>query len=201
LTTEDHRYCINCGAKLEEVHRFCWSCGAARWSGEPGEPQGEPAGPREAAEAGSVSDRPPPTPGISVFGGRPATAAISRPSLGLLPWLYAAGAIVFLIEATQGLAYLLSPGGRAQLMAELARDGVAASMRNGVIGAYWIVFIGGSLVGAALHAAAFYGLRRFRRWGWISAVVVASLWSLLVVGIPVLIRLVNRDVRHAYGVD
>lgn len=136
-----------------------------------------------------------------MFGAQPATAAISRPSLGLLPWLYAAGAIVFLIEATQGLAYLLSPGGRAQLMAELARDGVAASMRSGVIGAYWIVFIGGSLVAAALHGAAFYGLRRFRRWGWISAVVVASLWSLLVVGIPVLIRLVNRNVRQAYGVD
>lgn len=106
-----------------------------------------------------------------------------------------------MIEATQGLAYLLSPGGRAQLIAELAREGVVASMQGGFLTAYWIVFIGGSLVAAALHGAAFYGLRRYRRWGWISAVVVAALWSLLIVGIPVLVRLVNRNVRQAFGVD
>lgn len=74
-------------------------------------------------------------------------------------------------------------------------------MRNGFLNAYVVVFIGGLLVGTALHGLAFYGLRRFRRWGWISAVVVASLWSLLIVGIPVLIRLVNRNVRQAFGVD
>jgi hypothetical protein len=31
--------------------------------------------------------------------------------------------------------------------------------------------------------------------------VVASFWSLIIVGIPVLLRLVNRNVRQAFGVD
>jgi hypothetical protein len=122
-------------------------------------------------------------------------------SLGLLPWFYAAGAVLFLIYATQGLAALVSPSGRAQLLAELARQGVASSMQEGVLAIYWVILIGGSLAAAALHGTAFYGLRRFRRWGWIAALVVASLWSLLIVGIPVLVRLVNRNVRQAYGVD
>jgi hypothetical protein len=78
---------------------------------------------------------------------------------------------------------------------------VAPAVQGDVLTAYWIVLIGGSLVAAGLHGAAFYGLRRFRRWGWIAAVVVAALWSLLIVGIPVLIRLVSRNVRQAFGVD
>ncbi|HSR22416.1 MAG TPA: hypothetical protein VLW53_02615, partial [Candidatus Eisenbacteria bacterium] len=132
---------------------------------------------------------------------RPASPGAPVTSLGLLPWLYAAGAILFLVEATQGLAYLLSPGGRAQLAAELTRQGVAPAIQGGILTAYWIVLIGGSLVAATLHGTAFYGLRRLRRWGWIAAVVVAALWSLLIVGIPVLVRLVSRDVRRAFGVD
>ena len=197
MTTEEDAYCINCGARLETSHRFCWSCGAARWTqgaaDRPDESRAEPDPPP------TMPERTPPNPGSSVFRGP--RGSVQRPSLGLLPWLYAAGAIVFLIEATQGLAYLLSPGGRAQLIAELAREGVVASMQGGFLTAYWIVFIGGSLVAAALHGAAFYGLRRYRRWGWISAVVVAALWSLVIVGIPVLVRLVNRNVRQAFGVD
>jgi len=31
--------------------------------------------------------------------------------------------------------------------------------------------------------------------------VVAAVWSLVIVGIPVLLRLVNRDVRHTFNVD
>jgi hypothetical protein len=191
VAPEEPWYCIQCGSRLDAGHRFCWSCGAARWAPDADQATRRPAG-----------DRAPPTPGTNVFGARPA----ARPdppvaSLGLLPWLYAAGAVVFLVEATQGLAYLLSSGGRSQLMAELTRQGIPASMQGDVLTAYWVILIGGSLVGAALHGAAFYGLRRFRRWGWIAAVVVAALWSLLIVGIPVLVRLVNRDVRRAFGVD
>lgn len=197
MTTEEDAYCINCGAKLETSHRFCWSCGTARWArgaaDRPDESHAEPDPPP------TIPERTPPNPVTSALRGP--RGSVQAPSLGLLPWLYAAGAIVFLIEATQGLAYLLSPGGRAQLVAELAREGVVASMQGGFLTAYWIVFIGGSLVAAALHGAAFYGLRRYRRWGWISAVVVAALWSLLIVGIPVLVRLVNRNVRQAFGVD
>src|SRR5262245_29114783 len=97
-------YCIHCGARLEAVHRFCWSCGAARWT-------------PDAEAAGAPAEPTPPTPGTPVFGAaapsQPAPAPVT--SLGLLPWFYAAGAVLFLIEATQALAYVLSPGGRAQL--------------------------------------------------------------------------------------
>jgi len=190
MAIEGSGFCIHCGARLEAVHRFCWSCGAARWT-----PETEPA------PAAPEPERAPPTPGTSVFNPRPAAAVPPVTSLGLLPWFYAAGAVLFLIEATQVLAYLLSPGGRGQLEAELARQGIAASMQGEVLAGYGIFIVGGSLVAAALHGAAFYGLRRFRRWGWIAAVVVAALWSLLIVGIPVLVRLVNRGVRQAFGVD
>lgn len=197
VTTRGIWHCISCGAKLDASHRFCWSCGAPRWAPEdahlPAVAEGEPAASPAPAE------RPPPRPGTSVFQSR--SVPVQRPNLGLLPWLYAAGAILLLIEATQGLASFLSPSGRAQLVAELSRAGVTTSMRPWFLTVYLIVFIGGFLVAAALHGAAFYGLRRFRRWGWISAVVVAGLWSLLIVGIPVLLRLVDRNVRQAFGVD
>lgn len=188
-------YCIQCGARLEAEHRFCWSCGTPRWTPDAAEPARRPE-----------PERAPPTPGTQVFGARPVPAepaASQAPvtNLGLLPWFYAAGAVMFLVEATQALAYLLSPGGRAQLAAELTRQGVAAAMQDDILTVYWVVLIGGSLVAAALHGAAFYGLRRLRRWGWIAAVVVAALWSLLIVGIPVLVRLVSRPVRQAFGVD
>jgi zinc ribbon protein len=198
MAPESTWYCIRCGVRLEPGHRFCPSCGAARWSPEP--EQAEP--PLEA-----VPVRPPPVPGTPVFGVRPAPAPQraaapgGRVGLGLLPWFYALGAFLFLLEATQGLASLASPAGRAQLAAELTRQGSPASMQQGILTAYWTIQIGGSLVAAALHGAAFYGLRRFRRWGWIAAVVVAALWSLVLVGLPVLIRLMNRNVRQSFGVD
>lgn len=191
MTHDGSGYCIHCGARLEAAHRFCWSCGLQRWA--------------EPEAARPEDDRPPPTPGTQVFTARPpappAPARAPAASLGLLPWIYAAGAVLFLVEATQGLAYLLSPGGRAQLSAELTRQGVAPAIQGDILALYWIVLIGGSLVAAALHGTAFYGLRRMRRWGWIAAVVVAALWSLLIVGIPVLVRLVSRSVRQAFGVD
>ena len=192
VATEGTGFCIHCGARLEAVHRFCWNCGAARWM-----PEGDAAAPPPAPEL----ERAPPTPGMSVFPRPPAATVTPVTNLGLLPWFYAAGAVLFLVEATQGLAYLLSPGGRSQLTAELSRQGVAASVQGEVLAGYAVFLVGGSLVAAALHATAFYGLRRFRRWGWIAAVVVAALWSLLIVGIPVLVRLVSRGVRQAFGVD
>lgn len=136
--------------------------------------------------------------------GTPAVDPGRRPvaiSLGPLPWLFAAGAIFFLVWATQALAIFLSPVGRGQLLTEMGRQGVPASAQQTVMVAYGVALIGAALAAAALHAAAFYGLRRRRRWGWLSAVVVAGLWSLVIVGLPVLRRLIDRNVRQAFGID
>jgi hypothetical protein len=119
----------------------------------------------------------------------------------MLPWLYAGGSIFFLVWGTQALALLLAPAGRSQLLTEMLRQGVPASARPTLLLLYGAVVIGAALAAAGLHAAAFYGLRRRRWWGWLAAVVVAGFWSLLIVGLPVLLRLVSRNVREAFGVE
>jgi hypothetical protein len=142
---------------------------------------------------------PPPAPASA----RPGAGAATRrdADLGLLPWLYAAGAVFFLVWATQALALLLAPAGRSQLVTEMGRQGVPAGARTTVLIGYGVFLIGAALTAAALHAGAFYGLRRRRRWGWLAAVIVAGFWTLLIVGLPVLLKLVSRDVRRAFGVD
>jgi hypothetical protein len=122
-------------------------------------------------------------------------------TLGLLPWFYAAGAVFFLIWATQALAVFLSPTGRAQLLDDLSKQGYPAAEQPWVLAAQGFFVLGAAVIAAGLHATAFYGLRRVRRWGWLAAVVIAGFWSLLVVGIPVLRRLLSPPIRHAYGVD
>ena len=186
VVSSESRFCIQCGAELDPAHRFCWNCGAARWS--PGAPSSESAQPAERpAEPARAA---------------PARAAVpARVDLGLLPWLYAAGAVFFLVWGTQALALVLAPAGQSQLLAEMARQGIPADMRRTVLLIYGIALIGAALAAAGLHAAAFYGLRRRRWWGWLAAVVVAGVWSLLIVGIPVLVRLVSRPVRTAFGVE
>ena len=182
----ESRYCIRCGAQLDPAHRFCWNCGAPRWS------------PAESS-SDSVASAPAPAPAPTAAPVRPTVPA--RVDLGLLPWLYAAGAVFFLVWGTQALALLLAPTGQSQLLAEMARQGIPAEMRRNVLLVYGLALIGAALVAAGLHAAAFYGLRRRRWWGWLAAVVVAGVWSLLIVGIPVLVRLVSRPVRAAFGVE
>jgi hypothetical protein len=109
--------------------------------------------------------------------------------------------VFFLVWATQALAYLLAPSGRLQLTTELARQGVGRDNQAMFLLIYGAGLIGVALVAVGLHAAAFYGLRRRRWWGWLAAVVVAGFWSLLIVGIPVLLRLVSRNVREAFETD
>ena len=116
-----------------------------------------------------------------------------------LPYLYAAGAVFWLIELTQFAAVLAAPVGRQQLTKALANAGFAGDAGSMlVVESVLIVFVEASSV--ALHAAAYYGLRRFRAWGWVSAVVVAGAWSLILVGIPILVFLLRRQTRSAYGV-
>jgi len=116
-----------------------------------------------------------------------------------LPWLFAVGAVFWLIELTQFAAILAAPQGRAQLQQSLASSGLthdAAGML--VVEAVVVVFLEACAI--ALHAAAYYGLRRFRAWGWIAATIVSAGWSLIVVGIPVLVFLLRRQTRAAYGI-
>jgi hypothetical protein len=120
-------------------------------------------------------------------------------SLRRLPYLYAAGAVFWLIELTQLFAVLAAPAGRQQLEQALANAGFGANAGTLLaVEAALIVFF--ELSAAALHAAAYYGLRRYRAWGWVSAVIAAGAWSLVLVGIPVFVFLLRRQTRAAYGV-
>lgn len=121
-------------------------------------------------------------------------------SLGFLPWAYACGAVLALIWATQALAMFLAPAGRAQLLQQITNQNVPESSRPGLL-VFWGAFsVGLPLAAAALHAISFYGLRRTARWGWLAAVIVAGLWSVILVGIPILRRLLSPEVRRAFGV-
>ena len=160
-------YCIECGAHLESGHRYCWRCGAERWH-EPIAPQ--PAGPAQPTQAAQL--------------------------IGLLPWVYAAGAVGLLVFATQQAAMVLAPAGRAELYQTFGQRGVPSVDMGLMVVDYAVMVVGVPILGAVFHALAFYGLRRMTRWGWIFAVVVASVWSLVLLGIPFLVRLLNPEVRQ-----
>lgn len=52
---------------------------------------------------------------------------------------------------------------------------------------------------AGLHALAFHGISSLRVGGWVVGVVVAGLWSLILVGLPALYILLLRSTRDAFG--
>jgi len=116
-----------------------------------------------------------------------------------LPWLFAAGAVFWLIELTQFAAVLSAPAGRQQLVQSLANTGLTRDATGMlVVESVIVVFLEACAI--ALHAAAYYGLRKFRAWGWVAATVASAGWSLVVVGIPVLVLLLQRRTRALYGV-
>jgi hypothetical protein len=164
-------YCIECGSPLAPSHQTCWRCGAARW--DPSVPT-----PSSSSRAESV---------------QPATAAV----LGLLAPLYASGGVAFLVLATVALAMLVSPNGRSQLLTENAN--LAAPSTLMLLFALEGVLL--PVLIAIPHGVAFHGLRRMTRWGWLAAVVLASFWSLILLGVPVLVRLLQPDVRRACRVS
>lgn len=116
-----------------------------------------------------------------------------------LPWLFAAGAVFWLIQLTQFAAFLAAPAGREQLQQTLVNAGFTSNPAGMLL--VEAVVIGFFEVSAVLlHAAAYYGLRRFQPWGWVAAFVASAAWSLVVLGIPVLVFLLQRRTRHAYGI-
>jgi hypothetical protein len=172
-------YCIYCGARLDASHLYCWKCGAKRWL-----PEDDVQG-----------DRAPPVAGTPAF---QAGAGIPAPAPRALPWLtvfFAAGAVYFLVGLSQMAAYLLSGHGREQLFNTLAEQSVPPSLRIPVLALQTLLMI----AAAALHASAFFGLRARRPWGWVIATLVAGIWSLVLVGIPLLYLLLRPSTRRACG--
>lgn len=176
-------HCINCGAELAAEHRHCPGCGTERWTP-----------PQE-----NSSSRPPPGAGSQPFGPAPPRPA-APPRLRWLPLLFAAGAVFWLIQLVQFAAIVAAPTGRDELRQALTNAGITKDVSTVLAVESVLVFL---LEGtaAALHAAAYYGLRKFRAWGWIAAVIVAAAWSLVLVGVPMLILLLRRTTRQAYGVS
>ena len=117
-----------------------------------------------------------------------------------LPFLFAAGAIFWLVELAQFAAIVAAPAGRDQLIQALQQTGISGDMTTLLIADIAIVlFI--EIAAASLHATAYFGLKARRPWGWIAAVIVSALWSLILLGIPVLVLLLRRTTRHAYGIS
>jgi hypothetical protein len=116
-----------------------------------------------------------------------------------MPWIYGIGAVIAFIYATVSLASLVAPHGRSQLIDQMLTQGVHLQTHATVFAIFAIERVVTPVIGGLLHAIAFHGLRRARRWGWIAAVVVGAFWSVLIVGIPFLVQLLRRDVRNAFG--
>ena len=128
----------------------------------------------------------PPTPGTG-------------PVLRWLPYLFAAGAVFWLVNLTQAAALAAAPAGRAQLEQTLTNAGITQNA-SALLAIYFVVVFVFEATAAGLHGAAFYGLRARRWWGWVVAVIVAGAWSLVLIGIPVFVFLLQRQTRKAYGV-
>ena len=115
-----------------------------------------------------------------------------------LPYLFAAGAVLWLVELTRFAAYLVAPAGREVLKQALIDGGITRNLDATLTTESILIFFLGTAA-VVLHGAAYYGLKRLRVWGWITAVIVSSGWSLVIVGIPILVLLLRRSTREAYG--
>jgi hypothetical protein len=93
-----------------------------------------------------------------------------------------------------------APIGRDQLYQAVIKAGVTRNA-TAVLALYLVVIFVIEAAAAVLHGMAYYGLRRLRAWGWIAAVIVSAAWSLVLVGIPVLVFLLRRQTRQAYGIS
>jgi len=174
-------FCVHCGAALGPGHSYCPRCGGARW--QPPEQEQRPRPP---------SPLRPPAHG-------PGEPGAHDRRLRLLPYLFAAGAVFWLIQLAQFAAVLAAPAGRDVLRQELISAGIKTDLDT-VLVVESVIVLGLEIGAAALHAVAYYGLRRLRAWGWVAAVIAAAAWSIVIVGIPILIFLFRRPTREACGI-
>jgi hypothetical protein len=143
-----------------------------------------------------VMFRPPPGAGSQPFDPVPPKP---KPPAGLrwLPFIFGAGAVFWLVQLAQFAAIVAAPNGRDQLRQAVVQAGVKGDVSTFIaleVGVVLFLVI----AAATLHATAYFGLRKRRPWGWIAAVIVAAAWSLVLIGIPVLVVLVRA--RRAYGI-
>ena len=117
-----------------------------------------------------------------------------------LPYLYAGGAFFWRIELAQLAGGLAASNGWDQLQQALVHAGITRDVSTWMIVESAIVVLF-EVTAAALHAAAYFGMKKLRLWGWICAVIVAGAWSLIVIGIPVLVVLLQRPTRRAFGMS
>jgi hypothetical protein len=144
------------------------------------------------------STRPPPGAGSQPFEPSPPKPA---PAAGLrwLPFIFAAGAIFWLVQLAQFAAIVAAPAGRDQLLQAVVQAGIKGDVSTLIVIEVALVFFF-VVAAASLHATAYFGLRAHRPWGWIAAVIVAAAWSLILIGLPVLYVLVKSSTRRAYGI-
>ena len=128
----------------------------------------------------------------------PSQSALTR-YVRWLPYLFAAGAILWLVNLTQTAAEAAAPVGRARLEDALIKAGISHNAGSLLV-VYFAIIFAFQVTAVGLHATAYYGLKRMRWWGWVVAVIVAGAWSLVIIGIPVFVFLLQRQTRHAYGV-
>jgi hypothetical protein len=146
-------------------------------------------------------NRPPPGAGSQPFEPTPPKQPAQAPPAALrwLPFVFGAGAVFWLVQLAQFAAIIAAPAGRDQLHQALVQSGVKGDLSTLIVIEAVLVFFF-VIVAAFLHAIAYFGLRARRPWGWIAAVIVAAAWSLLLVGIPVLVVLIRSSTRRIYGV-
>jgi hypothetical protein len=143
------------------------------------------------------------TPNVAAVKGfniKPEVQPQTPPVLRWLPYLYAAGAIFWLVELAQLAGVLAAANGRDQLQEALVRAGITHDVSTWLVVESAIVAVF-EVTAAVLHASAYFGLKKLRLWGWICAVIVAAAWSLVLVGIPVLVVLLQRPTRRAFGMS
>ncbi|TMB42426.1 MAG: hypothetical protein E6J53_09785 [Chloroflexi bacterium] len=128
------------------------------------------------------------------------TPSTAPSTLRWLPYLFAAGAVFWLVELAQLSAVIAAPVGREELKQALLKAGLTSDINVWLAVETGLVFLF-EVTATALHATAYYGMRKLRLWGWIAAVMVAVGWSLVLIGLPVLIFLLRRPTRQAFGIS
>jgi hypothetical protein len=143
--------------------------------------------------------RPPPGAGSQSFDPVP-PKPVPPASLRWLPLIFGAGAVFWLVLLAQFAALVAAPAGRDRMRQAVEHAGATGGEVSSWIAVEIVVGLFFVIAPAALHATAYFGLRRRQPWGWIAAVIVAAAWSLVLVGIPVLLVLVRSSTRRVYEI-